>query len=252
MLKDVEISRAIVESYIKELLDSLTLDVAIVGAGPSGMVAGYYLAKGGAKVAIFEKKLSIGGGIWGGGMGFNKIVVQEEAREILDELGINYKPFREGLYVADAVEVATTLASKTVKAGVKIFNMVEVEDIVIREGRVCGVVINWTPVKMTGLHVDPLTIEAKYVIDSTGHGAQVTQHLLKRGLTEKIPGEGAMWAEMGEKLTVENTREIYPGLYVTGMAANAVSGAPRMGPIFGGMFLSGRKAARKILKNLKE
>jgi len=252
MLKDVEITRAIVESYMKELLDSLTLDVAIVGAGPSGMVAGYYLAKGGAKVAIFEKKLSIGGGIWGGGMGFNKIVVQEEAREILDELGINYKPFREGLYVADAVEVATTLASKTVKAGVKIFNMVEVEDIVIREGRVCGVVINWTPVKMTGLHVDPLTIEAKYVIDSTGHGAQVTQHLLKRGLTEKIPGEGAMWAEMGEKLTVENTREIYPGLYVTGMAANAVSGAPRMGPIFGGMFLSGRKAARKILKNLKE
>ncbi|WP_087036022.1 sulfide-dependent adenosine diphosphate thiazole synthase [Thermococcus litoralis] len=252
MLKDVEISRAIVESYMKELLDSLTLDVAIVGAGPSGMVAGYYLAKGGAKVAIFEKKLSIGGGIWGGGMGFNKIVVQEEAREILDELGINYKPFREGLYVADAVEVAATLASKTVKAGVKIFNMVEVEDLVVKEGWVCGVVINWTPVKMTSLHVDPLTIEAKYVIDSTGHGAQVTQHLLKRGLVEKIPGEGAMWAEMGEKLTVENTREIYPGLYVTGMAANAVSGAPRMGPIFGGMFLSGRKAAREILKKLKE
>lgn len=252
MLKDVEITRAIVESYMKELLDSLTLDVAIVGAGPSGMVAGYYLAKGGAKVAIFEKKLSIGGGIWGGGMGFNKIVVQEEAREILDELGINYKPFREGLYVADAVEVAATLASKTVKAGVKIFNMVEVEDLVVKEGWVCGVVINWTPVKMTSLHVDPLTIEAKYVIDSTGHGAQVTQHLLKRGLVEKIPGEGAMWAEMGEKLTVENTREIYPGLYVTGMAANAVSGAPRMGPIFGGMFLSGRKAAREILKKLKE
>ncbi|WP_175060155.1 sulfide-dependent adenosine diphosphate thiazole synthase [Thermococcus sp. 2319x1] len=252
MIKDVEITRAIVETYTKELLDSLTLDVAIVGAGPSGMVAGYYLAKGGAKVAIFEKKLSIGGGIWGGGMGFNKIVVQEEAREILDELGISYKLFRKGLYIADAVEVAATLASKTVKEGVKIFNMVEVEDLVIKEGRVCGVVINWTPVKMTNLHVDPLTIEAKYVIDSTGHGAQITQHLLKRGLIEKIPGEGAMWAEMGEKLTVENTREIYPGLYVTGMAANAVSGAPRMGPIFGGMFLSGRKAAIEILKKLKE
>ena len=66
MLKDVEITKAIVESYMKELLDSLTVDVAIVGAGPSGMIAGYYLAKGGAKVAIFEKKLSIGGGIWGG------------------------------------------------------------------------------------------------------------------------------------------------------------------------------------------
>ncbi|MBC7095819.1 sulfide-dependent adenosine diphosphate thiazole synthase [Thermococcus sp.] len=252
MLKDVEISRVIVENYMKGLLDSLTVDVAIVGAGPSGMVAGYYLAKEGVKVAIFEKKLSIGGGIWGGGMGFNKIVVQEDAKEILNEFGIDYKPFRKGLYVADAVEVAATIASRTVKAGVKIFNMVEVEDLVIKDGRVCGVVINWTSVKMAGLHVDPLTIEAQYVIDSTGHEAQITQHLLKRGMIEKIPGEGAMWAEMGERLTVENTKEIYPGLYVTGMAANAVSGAPRMGPIFGGMFMSGRKAAKEILEKLKK
>ncbi|AAL81654.1 ribose 1,5-bisphosphate isomerase [Pyrococcus furiosus DSM 3638] len=250
MLKDVVISRAIVESYFKDLLNNLELDVAIVGAGPSGMVAGYYLAKGGAKVAIFEKKLSIGGGIWGGGMGFNKIVVQEEAKEILDEFDIRYEEFEKGYYVADAIEVATTIASKTVKAGVKIFNMVEVEDLVVKDDRVSGIVINWTPVKMTGLHVDPLTVEAKYVIDSTGHGAQVTQFLLKRGLIEKIPGEGAMWAEMGEKLTVENTKEVFPGLYVTGMAANAVSGAPRMGPIFGGMFLSGRKAAMEILQKL--
>ncbi|MFA4719291.1 sulfide-dependent adenosine diphosphate thiazole synthase [Pyrococcus kukulkanii] len=250
MLRDVIISRAIIESYFKDLLNNLELDVAIVGAGPSGMVAAYYLAKGGAKVAIFEKKLSIGGGIWGGAMGFNKIVVQEEAKEILDEFGIRYEKFEEGYYVADAIEVATTIASKVVKAGVKIFNMIEVEDLVVKNNRVSGIVINWTPVNMTGLHVDPLTVEAKYVIDSTGHGAQVTQFLLKRGLIERIPGEGPMWADQGERLTVENTREVYPGLYVTGMAANAVSGAPRMGPIFGGMFLSGRKAAQEILSKL--
>ncbi|ASJ16854.1 ribose 1,5-bisphosphate isomerase [Thermococcus chitonophagus] len=250
MLRDVIISRAIIESYFKDLLNNLELDVAIVGAGPSGMVAAYYLAKGGAKVAIFEKKLSIGGGIWGGAMGFNKIVVQEEAKEILDEFGIRYEKFEEGYYVADAIEVATTIASKVVKAGVKIFNMIEVEDLVVKNNRVSGIVINWTPIHMTGLHVDPLTVEAKYVIDSTGHGAQITQFLLKRGLIERIPGEGPMWADQGEKLTVENTREVYPGLYVTGMAANAVSGAPRMGPIFGGMFLSGRKAAQEILSKL--
>ncbi len=249
-MREMEISRAIIEAYTGELLESLSLDVAIVGAGPSGMVAGYYLAKNGAKVAIFEKKLSIGGGIWGGAMGFNKIVVQEEAREILDEFGITYKPFRNGLYVADAIETATTIASKAVKAGVKIFNMVEVEDLVVKNDRVAGIVINWTPVLMTGLHVDPLTVEAKFVIDSTGHGAQVTQHLVKRGLLE-VPGEGPMWAEKGEELTVEHTREIFPGLYVTGMAANAIAGAPRMGPIFGGMFLSGRKAALEILEKLR-
>lgn len=252
MLKDAVISRAIIESYFEELLEHLNLDVAVIGAGPSGMVAAYYLAKGGAKVAIFEKKLSIGGGIWGGGIGFNKVVVQEEAKEVLDEFGIFYREFEKGYYVADAVEVATTIASRTVKAGVKIFNMVEVEDLVVKNNRVAGVVINWTPVKMTNLHVDPLTVEARFAIDSTGHGAQITQLLEKRGLIERFPGEGAMWADMGEKLTVEHTGEVYPGLYATGMAANAVAGAPRMGPIFGGMFLSGKKAAIEILEKLKK
>ncbi|NJE48633.1 sulfide-dependent adenosine diphosphate thiazole synthase [Thermococcus sp. 9N3] len=250
MLREIEISRAIIEAYTSELLESLSLDVAIVGAGPSGMVAGYYLAKNGAKVAIFEKKLSTGGGIWGGAMGFNKIVVQEEAREILDEFGIDYRPSGNGLYVADAIETATTIASKAVKAGVRFFNMVEVEDLVLKENRVAGIVINWTPVMMTGLHVDPLTVEARFVIDATGHGAQVTQHLVRRGLLQ-VPGEGPMWAERGEELTVKHTREVFPGLYVTGMAANAIAGAPRMGPIFGGMFLSGRKAALEILEKLR-
>jgi len=250
MLKEIEISRAIIETYMNELLERLSLDVAIVGAGPSGMVAGYYLAKDGAKVAIFEKKLSIGGGIWGGAMGFNKIVVQEEAREILDEFGISYTPFKNGLYVADAIETATTIASRAVKAGVRFFNMIEVEDLILKENRVAGIVINWTPVMMTGLHVDPLTVEARFVVDSTGHGAQVSQHLVKRGLLQ-VPGEGPMWAEKGEELTVKHTKEVFPGLYVTGMAANALAGAPRMGPIFGGMFLSGRKAALEILEKLR-
>jgi thiamine thiazole synthase len=60
-----------------------------------------------------------------------------------------------------------------------------------------------------------------------------------------------MWAEVGERATVENTREVYPGLFVSGMAANEVYGAARMGPIFGGMFLSGRRAADLIAAALR-
>jgi len=37
---------------------------------------------------------------------------------------------------------------------------------------------------------------------------------------------------VAEKHVEENTKEIYPNLFVTGMAANAAYGAPRMGPIF--------------------
>ncbi len=49
---------------------------------------------------------------------------------------------------------------------------------------------------------------------------------------------------------VENSKEVYPGLYVAGMAANAVFGAPRMGPIFGGMLLSGKRVAELLLERL--
>ncbi|RLF15934.1 MAG: ribose 1,5-bisphosphate isomerase, partial [Thermoprotei archaeon] len=52
------------------------------------------------------------------------------------------------------------------------------------------------------------------------------------------------------KSVVENTREVYPGLIVAGMAANAVFGAPRMGPIFGGMLLSGKRSAEIILEKI--
>ena len=63
-------------------------------------------------------------------------------------------------------------------------------------------------------------------------------------------GEKPMWVESGEVTTVENTKKIYNGLYVSGMAANNVSGGFRMGPIFGGMLKSGRKVARLILDDL--
>lgn len=68
--------------------------------------------------------------------------------------------------------------------------------------------------------------------------------------TGGIMGEKSMNAEIGEKTVVENTKEIYPNVYVCGMAANAAFGANRMGPIFGGMLLSGKKLADILAKSL--
>ena len=84
-LDEIKISRAIIEAYNEKLIKALDVDVAIAGAGPSGMVCGYYLAKAGKRVVLFERKLSVGGGMWGGGIMFNEIVVQEEAKKILDD-----------------------------------------------------------------------------------------------------------------------------------------------------------------------
>jgi thiazole-adenylate synthase len=95
MIDEVDISRAIAESYMKDLLDCMSVDVAIGGAGPSGMIAAYYLAKNNYRVAIFERSLSAGGGMWGGGMMFSRIAVQEEAKPIINEFGIHLKRYRD-------------------------------------------------------------------------------------------------------------------------------------------------------------
>jgi ribulose 1,5-bisphosphate synthetase/thiazole synthase len=65
-IDEITISRAIIESFTKEFLGSLEVDVAIAGAGPSGMTAAYYLAKAGVKTVVFEKNLRVGGGMPGG------------------------------------------------------------------------------------------------------------------------------------------------------------------------------------------
>ncbi|MBR4254503.1 MAG: thiazole biosynthesis protein [Lentisphaeria bacterium] len=255
---ETTISRAIVENFSAKLLDNLTVDVAIVGAGPSALVAAHYLAKAGIRTAIFERKLAPGGGTWGGGMLFNEVVVQDASLEILDEFGIAHKPIpgAPGYNTLDSVEMASGLIFGAVSAGAKIFNAVSVEDIVFRGEQVGGLVINWTPVERLGMHVDPLTVISQCVLDGTGHPSEIMHLAVEKAQlklatsTGGILGEKPMWVDSGEASTVENTREYFPGLFACGMSANNVMGGYRMGPIFGGMMLSGRKAADLIRQRL--
>jgi len=255
-LDEVKITRAIFRAYASKFEQSTNLDVAVVGAGPSGLVASYYLAKQGFGVAIFERKLAPGGGMWGGGMMFNEIAMQHEALAVLEEFGIAYADAGSGLYTADSVHAASMLLARATSAGVRVFNLISVEDVMVRQERIAGLVIQWTPVGLAKLHVDPLTVSARAVIDGTGHEAEVTrvvQDKFKARLateTGRIMDERPMWAERAEKEVVENTREVYPGLWVMGMAANAVFGSCRMGPVFGGMLLSGKRAAELVAGSL--
>jgi thiamine thiazole synthase len=121
---------------------------------------------------------------------------------------------------------------------------------------VCGVVINWNPVARLEMHVDPIVVTARAVLDGTGHPSEIVNKAVhKAGVkidspTGGILGEKPMWMADGERTTVENTKRLYPGLYASGMAANNVQGGFRMGPIFGGMFKSGRLVAEIIAKDL--
>jgi len=257
-MDEVIISRAIVESYMRDFMGAMEVDVAVAGAGPAGLVTAYYLAKEGIKVVVFERQLRVGGGMSGGGMMFNRIVLQEEGKRILDEFEVSATEYEKGYYVADSLEAISTICSKAIKAGAKIFNLINVEDVMVREGdRITGLVLNWSAVSWSKLHVDPLTARCKVAVDATGHDAEVCRIVVEkigpklRTKTGEVMGEKSMWAERGEREILENTREVYPGLVVAGMTANAVFGSPRMGAIFGGMLLSGKKAAWVAMELLK-
>lgn len=248
-ISDLDVSRLITRDYFNTLQDSMDSDVIIVGGGPSGLVAAYTLAEQGKKVVIMEKRLSAGGGIWGGGKGFNRVVLEHSVSDILKEIDV--EATSEGGYlVVSSVLLAAALVKKAIQSGVTMLNLFAVEDVYFNEKReLGGVVANDTAYKMTNLPIDPLTFTSKVVMDSTGHEAVVLGFLAKRGIVE-IKGEDTMNAQFGEQGVVDGTKEVYPGLIVTGMACAQFFGTPRMGPIFGGMLLSGKKAAQIAMDKL--
>jgi len=96
-----EVTRAIAESFLKQFQDYVDSDVIIVGAGPSGLMAGRDLASKKIKVLIIERNNYLGGGFWIGGYLMNKVTVRSPGEKVLEELGVPFEKAVEGLFVAD-------------------------------------------------------------------------------------------------------------------------------------------------------
>ena len=252
---EVRIARSIIRYALEDWLKIVDSDVVIVGAGPSGLTAAKYLAEKGYKVVVFDRRLSFGGGIGGGGMLLHKVVFSEEALDIVKDFGIRYEKTEEGLYITDAAELMAKLAVGALNAGAKIIHGVNIEDVIFRRNpiRIVGVVVQWSAVSLAQLHVDPLFVLSKAVVDATGHSAEVLNIVAKKipEANISIQIEGSAYAELGEKLVVEKTGRVIPGLYVTGMSVAALYRLPRMGPIFSSMLLSGKRVAEVIDEDLR-
>jgi len=256
-LRERDITRQIAREYYKEFDQLIESDVIIVGAGPSGLICAHDLAEIGFRTVIVEQSLALGGGFWHGGYLMNKATICAPAHKILEEIGVPCKKIKDcdGMYMVDPPHATGALVAAAYRGGAKVLNLTRVVDLILRrDGVLEGVVVNNTTAEMAGhdlIHVDPIGLESKIVVDATGHDAVVVNLLHKRNLYTAVPGNGAMWVSRSEEDVMNHTGEVYPNCFVIGLAVAAVYGTPRMGPAFGSMLLSGRYGAELIKKKLK-
>jgi len=259
-IREREVSREMSTRYFQDLYKYADADVIIVGSGSAGLACAYELGKHPEiSVALIEQSVSPGGGAWLGGQLFSSMVVRKPADRFLRELGIEFEEYENYVVLKHAAQYTSTIMSKVLAApNVKLFNATCVEDLIVRESRVAGVVTNWSTVTLFGHDtqscMDPNVLESKVVVSACGHdgpfGATGVKRLQELGLVDKVPGMAALDMNKAEDAVVANTREVYPGMIITGMEVAEVDGCPRMGPTFGAMFISGQKAAYLALKAL--
>ncbi|EGN98203.1 hypothetical protein SERLA73DRAFT_183120 [Serpula lacrymans var. lacrymans S7.3] len=265
-IEEAEVSRAMIKRYFNTMYDRAVSDVVIVGAGSAGLSCAYHLAtsRPDLKVTILEANVAPGGGAWLGGQLMTPMVVRKPADRFLQELGVPFEDEGNFVVVKHAALFTSTILSRVLALpNVVMMNATAVEDLIIRtdfqgQQRVSGVVTNWTLVALnhdTQSCMDPNTITAPVVVTATGHdgpmGAFSAKRLVSAGLLKELGNMRGLDMNRAEPAIVNKTREVVPGLVMTGMELSEHDGSNRMGPTFGAMMASGIKAARETIRILE-
>lgn len=214
------------------------------------------------------------------------MVVRKPADRFLQELGVPFEDEGPFVVVKHAALFTSTILSRVLSLpNVALMNATAVEDLIVRPDvrnpgaqRVAGVVTNWTLVALnhdTQSCMDPNVITAPVVVSATGHdgpmGAFSAKRLVSMGLLKELGNMRGLDMNRAEPAIVNGTREVAPGLVMTGacscysvrgeemrgltgcdvltgMELSEHDGSNRMGPTFGAMMASGIKAAREAIR----
>ncbi|EKM79287.1 hypothetical protein AGABI1DRAFT_40074 [Agaricus bisporus var. burnettii JB137-S8] len=263
-ITEAEVSRAMIKRYMTTMYERAISDVVIVGAGSAGLTCAYTLAslRPDLKITIIEANVAPGGGAWLGGQLMTPMVIRKPADRFVRELGIEYEDEGHFIVIKHAALFTSTLLSKTLAfPNVVLMNATAVEDLIIhpdaksQNQRVGGVVTNWTLVALnhdTQSCMDPNTITAPVIVSATGHdgpmGAFSAKRMVSAGLLKELGNMRGLDMNRAEPAIVNGTREVAPGLVMTGMELSEHDGSNRMGPTFGAMIGSGIKAAHEAIR----
>ena len=72
----------------------------------------------------------------------NPVTVREPAQKIWDELGVPYQKVQDGLYLTPGPHAVSKLIAGACDAGVKFLQLTKFDDLVLKNGRVSGIVGN--------------------------------------------------------------------------------------------------------------
>ncbi|EIW59459.1 Thi4-domain-containing protein [Trametes versicolor FP-101664 SS1] len=264
-IEEAQVSRAMIKRYFNLMYERAISDVVIIGAGSAGLSCAYHLGKTrpDLKITIIEASVAPGGGAWLGGQLMTPMVVRKPADRFLQELGVPFEDEGPFVVVKHAALFTSTILSRVLSLpNVALMNATAVEDLIVRPDalnpgaqRVAGVVTNWTLVALnhdTQSCMDPNVITAPVVVSATGHdgpmGAFSAKRLVSMGLLKELGNMRGLDMNRAEPAIVNGTREVAPGLVMTGMELSEHDGSNRMGPTFGAMMASGIKAAREAIR----
>ena len=194
-------------------IDIITTDVLIIGGGPSGLATSIHLAelfkqKGlNHRILLIEKGSSIGSHILSG-----SLIKPDVFKELLPEIELSEIPFNvkvtkdstiyltekgymkvpipipymsnKGNYAASLGQICKYLAVKAAEKGVEIYTGFAVDEILYKDGKVCGAKTKDTGLDHLGNRLEnfqPGTqIEARITIFAEGTRGSLTKMLLKK------------------------------------------------------------------------